>query len=408
MVAGRRRRRREIGGMVEILTITIYLALLLQGQFGFFCCAWQCSLFSRRVGAQHGSPLFGRRQFHNMRQARGSLSLRSLFQSRQGTNDRFRSKTRLCGFVLPGQSTRTQSDVGGGGGVATREQTLSQVFGSDSGTDDDDLTHHMAQLKKENQLLLETVQKLQDDNAALRRHEDEVSLMNQKQHGPLQVKTQSPPRIVLETFEGEGEEWCDSLEEGACPIEPTISFGQAFRERAIWLVGLLVLQSLSGIMLSRNESLLTNHPEIVYFLTMLVGAGGNAGNQASVRVIRGLALETLNPSTQAQFLWREFKMAISLSTLLTSAGFIRALAFATPVPETIAISSALFLIVFSSVCFGAILPLILQRIGIDPAHSSTSIQVIMDILGVFLAVAVSNILLDSPLGVFIMSKLTGS
>lgn len=27
---------------------------------------------------------------------------------------------------------------------------------------------------------------------------------------------------------------------------------------------------------------------IVYFLTMLVGAGGNAGNQASVRVIRGI------------------------------------------------------------------------------------------------------------------------
>jgi Mg/Co/Ni transporter MgtE len=43
------------------------------------------------------------------------------------------------------------------------------------------------------------------------------------------------------------------------------------------------MQSFSGIILSRNEALLVDHPVIVYFLTMLVGAGGNAGNQASVR-----------------------------------------------------------------------------------------------------------------------------
>lgn len=33
------------------------------------------------------------------------------------------------------------------------------------------------------------------------------------------------------------------------------------------------MQSLSGIILSRNEALLTNHPVIIYYLTMMVGAG---------------------------------------------------------------------------------------------------------------------------------------
>ena len=42
---------------------------------------------------------------------------------------------------------------------------------------------------------------------------------------------------------------------------------------------------------------------------------------------------------------------------------------------------ALSMIVFSSICLGAVLPLLLQKIGVDPAHSSTTIQVIMDILG---------------------------
>lgn len=68
-----------------------------------------------------------------------------------------------------------------------------------------------------------------------------------------------------------------------CPVEPTISFGEALRDRAYWLVGLLLMQSFSGIILSRNEALLADHPVIIFFLTMLVGAGGNAGNQASVR-----------------------------------------------------------------------------------------------------------------------------
>lgn len=75
---------------------------------------------------------------------------------------------------------------------------------------------------------------------------------------------------------------------GECPVEPNVTFVDAMKSRAAWLVGLLVMQSCSGFILSRNEMLLQDHPVIVYFLTMLVGAGGNAGNQASVRVIRGL------------------------------------------------------------------------------------------------------------------------
>ena len=54
-------------------------------------------------------------------------------------------------------------------------------------------------------------------------------------------------------------------------------------DRSSWLVGLLVLQSLSSFILRKHEKLLIEHTSILQFLTMLVGAGGNAGNQASVR-----------------------------------------------------------------------------------------------------------------------------
>jgi Mg/Co/Ni transporter MgtE len=122
-------------------------------------------------------------------------------------------------------------------------------------------------------------------------------------------------------------------------------------------------------------------------------------------VIRGLALGTLNENSQKQFLSRELRMAVSLSSILSLAGFVRASLFRTPFAESIAVTAALALIVFSSVCLGALLPLFLKKIDVDPAHSSTTIQVIMDILGVILTVVVSNVMLDSRLGQFIISRL---
>lgn len=53
-------------------------------------------------------------------------------------------------------------------------------------------------------------------------------------------------------------------------------------------MGLLVLQSMSSFVLDSYQELLRNHLVVTLFLTMLVGAGGNAGNQSAIKVIRGL------------------------------------------------------------------------------------------------------------------------
>jgi Mg/Co/Ni transporter MgtE len=85
--------------------------------------------------------------------------------------------------------------------------------------------------------------------------------------------------------------------------------------------------------------------------------------------------------TRNRFLLRELRMALALSLIMAIAGYVRASVFHTPAPETLAVTLALIVIVFTSVCLGAMLPLILQFVGIDPVHSSTTIQVVMDILG---------------------------
>jgi len=288
-------------------------------------------------------------------------------------------------------------------------------------TDDDDNDEAITTiLKQENEALRKKVMLLQQQNDKL----------GKRQRSIYTATKERPPRIVIENFEEESsffqlklrskvvagtnnndddddddeddddDDQCifdEQTNSWICPIEPNISFIAALHSRATWLVGLLALQSCSGFILSNNEELLQKHPVIIYFLTMLVGAGGNAGNQASVRVIRGLALGTLTTTTTSttsttsaaieivetrnRFLLRELRMAMALSLIMAIAGYIRASVFHTPLPETLAITLALIVIVFTSVCLGAILPLILQYVGIDPAHSSTTIQVVMDILG---------------------------
>eukprot|EP00581_Thalassiosira_minuscula_P012863 CAMPEP_0183718176 /NCGR_PEP_ID=MMETSP0737-20130205/11507_1 /TAXON_ID=385413 /ORGANISM="Thalassiosira miniscula, Strain CCMP1093" /LENGTH=369 /DNA_ID=CAMNT_0025947691 /DNA_START=203 /DNA_END=1313 /DNA_ORIENTATION=+ len=352
------------------------------------------------------------------------------------------NKTNVAGSL-------SDANANGDSSSSTPTTVASTANGSDN---------ELIQLKKENQLLQERLKLLQIQNDQLLQQlpTEEEQTQTQKQQQRLVEQ-----RIILEDFEREGlpqldarggvvdgwnqrekkytEPWDEAaaatkLEDdeddelglssssaedevceydsttnkwfgttGECPVEPNVTFLDAMKSRAYWLVGLLALQSCSGFILSRNELLLQDHPVIVYFLTMLVGAGGNAGNQASVRVIRGLALGTLNPQTQSQFLSRELRMACALSVILSVAGFLRATLFQTPFPETLAVTMALSMIVFSSICLGAVLPLLLQKCGVDPAHSSTTIQVVMDILGVVLTVLVSTLVLDSGWGKMLIS-----
>jgi Mg/Co/Ni transporter MgtE len=114
-------------------------------------------------------------------------------------------------------------------------------------------------------------------------------------------------------------------------------------------------------------------------------------------VIRGLAVGSIDNSNVKKFLKREFLGGALLSLILGVAGCIRAAVFFTPFLETFAITTSLFMIVFISVIFGALLPLGMDRLGIDPAHSSTTIQVIMDILGVAITVHVCSLVLDGGL-----------
>ena len=199
---------------------------------------------------------------------------------------------------------------------------------------------------------------------------------------------------------------------GAAADESLGDFARGAASRGSWLVGLLAAQSLSSLVLERNADVIQRHPVIVrraaparspslptrafqvFFLTMLVGAGGNAGNQAAVRIIRGLATGEVDASASERtvgLVSDELRRAVALALILVVAGFVRVIAFHASVADAAAISCSLFIIVATSVALGTLLPLALSAARIDAAHASTTIQVVMDVLGVLITCTIAPI-----------------
>jgi len=212
-----------------------------------------------------------------------------------------------------------------------------------------------------------------------------------------------PNEIVVESLHRR-QELCDSglpdpdmclipEAEEEPPADPPVWEEAVHRGR--WLLGLLVLQSTSSFVLDSYQDLLKEHLVVTLFLTMLVGAGGNAGNQSAIKVIRGLATGSINTSLPSVLATLQDQAAVGalLGGGLSIAGFVRVYLTNGDLTNAAAISISLLSIVMTSVVLGTGLPFCLARVGIDPANAGTSIQVVMDILGVMITCVTCQMIL---------------
>ena len=175
-------------------------------------------------------------------------------------------------------------------------------------------------------------------------------------------------------------------------MSPESILGTVWHRLSI-LISLLLLQSLSQLILERYESLLSDHVIVPLFLTMLVGAGGNAGNQSAVRSITGLVSGEFRMRDFGRVVRKEITVGLINSAILATIGFSRVYYFyghRNLFWSTLAITASLFCIVFSSVILGTSLPFALGRLGYDKEHAAPIIQVVMDITGVFITCVLCN------------------
>ncbi|NLN19524.1 MAG: magnesium transporter [Firmicutes bacterium] len=160
---------------------------------------------------------------------------------------------------------------------------------------------------------------------------------------------------------------------------------ELYSKRIGWLLVLLITGYLTGTIMSRFENLLNEVIMLAFFIPLLIDAGGNAGSQASTLVIRAMALGEVESRDFLRVIWREARVGILLGATLGLFAYARALLLGTPADLGLTVAISLCAIVLISSTIGAILPIIGQRIGLDPAvFSSPLITTISDAVGLLI------------------------
>ncbi len=171
-------------------------------------------------------------------------------------------------------------------------------------------------------------------------------------------------------------------------------FMRVLYERGSILVILMLFESVSGIILGAYEGMLSSSVVLYSFIPMLMSMGGNTSHQTSTVVIQGLALGDVQTNDMRAFLKREFTMAACLAAILGTTAFARAIMTGGSWLQGVAISIAATIIALASVSLGSFMPLVLKRIGIDPAFSAGPfLSTFMDVAGVLIYCTVVKLIL---------------
>jgi magnesium transporter len=166
---------------------------------------------------------------------------------------------------------------------------------------------------------------------------------------------------------------------------------ETFKKRIPWLLLLMVSATFTGMIITSFEGALAASVVLTAFIPMLMDTGGNTGSQASVTVIRGLALGDITFRDIFRVIWKELRVAVLCGAVLSVAMFVKILAVdrwmlgspVTPI-EAVVVCVTLFATVLCAKLVGCTLPLLAKKAGFDPAvMASPFITTIVDAISLF-------------------------
>ena len=173
-----------------------------------------------------------------------------------------------------------------------------------------------------------------------------------------------------------------------------------FKKRAIWLVSLAAIGIISGMIINEYQGVLEHFIILAMYMPMMAATGGNTGAQAATVVIRALSLGEIEDNDWYKIVFKEMKISFMLSICVALLTYLKIafLSFHAVIPEqfsiqyiALIISVAIAIQVVTSAVIGAGLPLIVRRMGGDPAVvASPAITTIVDITGLLIYFTIAS------------------
>jgi magnesium transporter len=168
-------------------------------------------------------------------------------------------------------------------------------------------------------------------------------------------------------------------------------FWPMVRKRGVWLGLLFLAEMVTGAALHHFEETIRNLAILVAFMPLINSSGGNAGSQSAVLVIRSLAVGDVQLRDWARIMWRETWTGLALGVFLAIIGMVRALLWNTGPGVALVVGVTLVCIVLWGSLLGALLPLLMRRVGLDPAAASSPfVASLVDISGVLIYFSIAE------------------
>jgi magnesium transporter len=174
-------------------------------------------------------------------------------------------------------------------------------------------------------------------------------------------------------------------------------------KRGVWLTVLFVTAMFTATALHHYEDQLSRWKWLVIFIPLIMGSGGNTGNQSATLVITAMSTGNVRLSDWPAVLWRELRVGLMLSGLLAFLGFVLSWIQTRNEPAAqehplwpLVVPLTLVLVVTCGAVSGSLLPLIFKRLGLDPAlMSNPFVAAISDILAIVIYMTVALTLLKA-------------
>ncbi len=167
-------------------------------------------------------------------------------------------------------------------------------------------------------------------------------------------------------------------------IRETSAFRISFL-RLPWLMIAFVGELFSALVLNHFEASIQQVFIAALFIPLMMAMGGNTGIQAATIVVRGLALGELVPADLLKRLRKEFQVALVTGSVCGAILFVVISTFFGEFRFGVMLGVAMFVVIINASFVGASVPLILRKLGADPAIATGPfITTFNDVIGLFI------------------------
>jgi magnesium transporter len=167
------------------------------------------------------------------------------------------------------------------------------------------------------------------------------------------------------------------------------------RARIGWLLLLFLAGTLTGSVLRHFEGQLSRVVALSIFIPLIIGTGGNAGSQSVSTIIRALALGQVRLRDAGRVLLRESLAGLLLGTALCVFAVIRTIMWGNTPQLALVVGLTILCVCAWANIVGALVPLLAQRLNIDPTVSSAPlITTLVDATGLAIYMLIARAILD--------------